>query len=65
MGEKINDTRSVYYWAAKNNIPVFCPALIDGAIGDMVFANSYKNEGFILDTVADTCQINKMALDAK
>ncbi len=55
MGEKINDTRSVYFWAAKNNIPVFCPAIIDGAIGDMVFANSYKNEGFILDTVADTC----------
>lgn len=50
MGEKINDPSSVYYWAAKNDIPVFCPALIDGAIGDMLFANSYKNEGFILDT---------------
>ena len=55
MGEKINDSRSVYYWAAKNNIPVFAPAIVDGAIGDMLFANSYKNEGFILDTVSDTC----------
>ena len=28
MGEKINNEQSVYYWAAKNNIPVFCPAII-------------------------------------
>lgn len=56
MGEKIDNKESVYYWAAKNNIPVFCPAItgifyiyLDGAIGDMLFANSYKNEGFILD----------------
>lgn len=50
MGEKINNEESVYYWAWKNDIPVFCPALVDGAIGDMMFSNSYKNEGFIMDT---------------
>ena len=27
MGEKINNPESVYYWAAKNDIPVFCPAI--------------------------------------
>ena len=27
MGEKINNKESVYYWAAKNDIPVFCPAI--------------------------------------
>ncbi len=31
----------------------------------MMFANSYKNEGFILDTNQDLIQINKMALNAK
>jgi deoxyhypusine synthase len=25
LGKEINDERSVYYWAYKNNIPVFCP----------------------------------------
>ena len=27
MGEQINNEESVYYWAHKNNIPVFCPAI--------------------------------------
>ena len=30
LGEKIDNKESVLYWAAKNDIPVFCPALTDG-----------------------------------
>lgn len=65
LGEKINNKDSIYYWAAKNNIPVFCPAITDGAIGDMLFFNSYKNEGFIMDLVGDIRDINKISLRAK
>lgn len=49
LGERIDDPSSIWYWCAKNDIPVFCPAITDGAIGDMLFANSYKREGFIMD----------------
>lgn len=49
FGEKINNENSIYYWAAKNNIPVFCPALTDGGIGDMMFFFNYKQEGLICD----------------
>jgi deoxyhypusine synthase len=42
FGERIANEDSVYYWAYKNNIPVFCPALTDGAIGDMMFYFNYK-----------------------
>ncbi len=28
MGERIDNKQSVYYWAARNNIPVFCPAIV-------------------------------------
>jgi hypothetical protein len=27
---------------AKNNIPVYCPAITDGSIGDMIYFHSYK-----------------------
>lgn len=37
LGKEINHPSSVYYWAYKNNIPVFCPAITDGSIGDMLF----------------------------
>ena len=33
----------------QNNIPVFCPALTDGSIGDMIYIHSYKNPGLIVD----------------
>jgi hypothetical protein len=34
LGQAINHPDSVYYWAWKNNIPVFCPAITDGSIGE-------------------------------
>jgi len=65
MGEKINNPESVYYWAAKNDIPVFCPAITDGSIGDMLFFYSYKKENFVIDVVDDIRSLNKLALKAK
>lgn len=64
MGESINSEDSIYYWAAKNDIPVFSPAVTDGSIGDMIFFFSFKHEGFILDTVEDAIKIEKMAFEA-
>lgn len=49
LGEKINNEESIYYWASINNIPVFCPAITDGSIGDMLYFFSIKTPGLILD----------------
>ena len=43
IGERINNEDSIYYWCAKNNIPVFCPAFTDGALGDVVYFNTWRN----------------------
>jgi deoxyhypusine synthase len=64
MGERINNPESIYYWAAKHDIPVFCPAITDGAIGDMLFFHSYRKEGLIVDLVADIRGLNGEALRA-
>ena len=52
LGEEINDSDSIYYWAAKNKIPVFCPALTDGSLGDMMFFHSFKNPGLVIDILS-------------
>jgi deoxyhypusine synthase len=44
MGERINNEESIYYWCWKNEIPVFCPGVTDGAIGDALFVHSFNNE---------------------
>lgn len=67
LGMAINDESSIYYWAARNNIPVFCPAITDGAIGDMIYFHSYKQDAerqLILDLVQDIRGINNEALRA-
>ncbi|KAJ8612653.1 hypothetical protein CTAYLR_002102, partial [Chrysophaeum taylorii] len=63
LGLEIADENSVLYWAATNDIPVFCPALTDGSIGDMLYFNSYKRD-FTLDIVQDVRKINDEAVHA-
>lgn len=65
LGKKINNPQSIYYWCAKNHIPVFCPAITDGSIGDMCFFNNFRRPGFIIDILGDLVKLNKMALHAK
>ncbi|KAM9313312.1 deoxyhypusine synthase-like [Gastrophryne carolinensis] len=65
LGKEINNTESVYYWAYKNNIPVYSPALTDGSLGDMFFFHSYTKPSLRLDIVEDVCQIDMSALVAK
>lgn len=65
LGLEINDPSSIYYWAAKNGIPVYCPALTDGSIGDMLFFHSYKSSpGLVVDLVQDIRAINQQAIKA-
>ncbi|ODV60450.1 deoxyhypusine synthase family protein [Ascoidea rubescens DSM 1968] len=66
LGREINDTNSVLYWAQKNDIPVLCPALTDGSIGDMLFFHTFKSspEQLRLDIVADIRKMNSLSMEA-
>lgn len=64
LGERINDERSIAYWAYKNRIPVFCPAITDGSLGDMLFFHSYKNPGLIIDVVGDIRAMNMQTINS-
>ncbi|CAK7219379.1 Deoxyhypusine synthase [Sporothrix curviconia] len=67
LGKEINDERSVYYWAYKNDIPVFCPALTDGSLGDMLYFHTFKTspQQLRIDIVEDIRRINTMSVRAK
>jgi deoxyhypusine synthase len=65
LGKEVNNPDSVYYWCHKNNIPVYCPAITDGSVGDMIYFASYKRPGFILDIARDIRGINDQAVQAK
>jgi len=67
LGKEINDESSVYYWAYKNDIPVFCPALTDGSLGDMLYFHTFKAspQKLGVDIVQDIRKINSIAVRAK
>ncbi|KAF7332153.1 hypothetical protein MKEN_00096300 [Mycena kentingensis (nom. inval.)] len=65
LGKEINNEESVYYWAYKNNIPVFSPALTDGSLGDMIYFHSFRSPGLVLDIVRDLRDLNEISRKAK
>jgi len=64
LGKEINNEESVLYWAYKNNIPIFCPAITDGSIGDMLYFFSYKQSGMIMDIIGDIRRLNDLAIQS-
>lgn len=64
LGREINNGNSYLYWAYKNNIPVFCPGLTDGSLGDMLYFHSFRNPGLIIDVVQDIRAMNGEAVHA-
>lgn len=62
LGKEINNKDSVLYWAYKNDIPVFCPALTDGAIGDLIHFQLQKGRDLYIDIAADHHKIVKYTL---
>jgi deoxyhypusine synthase len=65
LGKEINNEESVYYWCWKHDIPVFCPALTDGSLGDMLYFHTYKKDGFTIDIVRDIRAINDLAIKSR
>ena len=50
----------------QNDIPVFCPALTDGSLGDMIYFHTYKTETQLsIDIVQDIRRLNDMSVKAK
>jgi deoxyhypusine synthase len=71
LGKEINNEESVLYWAWKNDIPVFSPALTDGSLGDMLYFHTLKNtlssdvpRHISLDIIPDIVGINTIAMRA-
>jgi deoxyhypusine synthase len=57
IGLIIEDENSILYQAAKNNVPIFCPAITDGAFGFHLFMFQQDNPDFSIDVIKDFANI--------
>jgi len=53
IGLKLKDENSFLYQAAKNNIPVYCPAITDGAFGFHLYLFQQTHKDFVIDVIQD------------
>ncbi|MFH8080454.1 MAG: deoxyhypusine synthase [Candidatus Aenigmatarchaeota archaeon] len=53
IGFMLNDEKSILYQAARNNVPIFCPAITDGSLGFHLFMFQQDHKDFIIDVVQD------------
>jgi len=65
LGEKINNEESICYWAYKNKIKIFCPAITDGALGDNIYFFKFKRPDFKIDITEDIKSLNDSSFGLK
>jgi len=65
MGEKINNKSSVYYWAWKNKVKVYCPVITDGALGDNIYFFKLQHSDFLVDVSEDVVDFNNTTIGLK
>lgn len=53
IGKQIKDKESILYQAAKNKVPIFCPAITDGSFGFHLYIFQQDHPDFIIDPVKD------------
>lgn len=53
IGLVLKDEDSILYQAAKNNVPVFCPAITDGSLGFHLYMFQQEYPDFFVDVVKD------------
>jgi deoxyhypusine synthase len=53
IGLMLEDESSILYQAAKKNVPIFCPAITDGAFGFHLYLFQQKHNDFIVDVIED------------
>ena len=57
IGLKLNDENSILYQAARKGVPIFCPAVTDGALGFHLFMFKQDHQDFHIDVVGDFANI--------
>lgn len=64
IGLTLKDENSILYWASKNNIPVFCPGITDGALGLQVYFFKHAHKEFGIDVTGDMKKLADLTLEA-
>ena len=65
FGLRLEDKKSILYWAARNDIPVFVPGITDGAFGSQLWLFKQQHSDFNVDVMKDEQELSDIVFTAK
>jgi deoxyhypusine synthase len=65
FGRRTDSRESLLWWAWKNQIPVYVPAIFDGAVGYQLWAFWQDHKGFAINQFRDETELADLVFGAK
>ena len=65
FGQRLTDKKSILYWAAKNDIPIFVPGITDGAFGSQLWLFKQQHSDFNVNVMKDEQDLSDIVFTAK
>jgi deoxyhypusine synthase len=65
FGLRVDDKKSILYWAARNKIPVFVPGITDGAFGSQLWLFKQQHPDFTVDVLRDEQDLSDIVFTSK
>jgi deoxyhypusine synthase len=61
VGLRLDHDESILTWAARNDLPVFCPGIQDGSFGEHFYTRTQRDKEFVVDISRENKIINDLA----
>ncbi len=65
FGKRLKDEKSILYWCAKNEIPVYIPGITDGAFGSQLWMFTQEHHEFKINMFKDEQELADIVFTAK
>lgn len=65
FGRRVKDERSILFWCAKNEIPIYVPGITDGAFGSQLWMFTQTHKDFKINLFADEQELADIVFTAK
>lgn len=65
FGSRVDDRKSILYWAARNDIPVYVPGITDGAFGSQLWLFRQKHRDFKVDVLRDEQELSDIVFGSE
>lgn len=65
FGLRLDDKKSILYWASRNEIPIYVPGITDGAFGSQLWLFKQQHSDFNIDVLRDEQELSDVVFTSK